>query len=86
MSNSISTNDESYTYYVVGGSFKNESNADSYKKQLIEDGHEAEILVNVGDGYYMVAYKGFEDEQEADQFLRQIRKDVNVDAWLYNNY
>lgn len=86
VSNSISTNDESYTYYVVGGSFKNESNADSYKKQLIEDGHEAEILVNVGDGYYMVAYKGFEDEQEADQFLRQIRKDVNVDAWLYNNY
>lgn len=84
--NAISNSDESFAYYVVGGSFKNKTNAENYRYRLDREGYPAEILVNVEDGFYMVAYRGFENRSDAEQFLTDIKRTTNENAWVYDNY
>lgn len=84
--NAISNTNEDFAYYVVGGSFKNKTNAENYRYRLDREGYPAEILVNVEDGFYMVAYRGFEQRADAEQFLMDIKQSKNENAWVYDNY
>lgn len=84
--NAISNSSADHAYYVVGGSFKNKTNAENFRYRLDRQGYQAELLVNVGDGYYMVAYRGFERKGDALQFLMDIKRTENENAWLYDNF
>lgn len=84
--NAISKREHNYAYYVVGGSFRSEANAQSFKRRLQAAGYAPEILVNVEDGFYMVAYRGFDSPDEAKRFLQQIQRNTNEEAWIYDNF
>lgn len=84
--NTITRSTEKFAYYVVGGSFKNKDNAEQYRYRLDRQGYPAEILVNVEDGFYMVAYHGFEERSEAVAYLQEIKEQENTNAWVYDNY
>ncbi len=86
VSNTISTGSETYNYYVIGGSFKSKKNAQQFSRRLERQGYNSEILISVRDGFYMVSYKGFNSENEALIFLSEIKREVNSDAWLYDNF
>jgi len=69
-------------YHVIAGAFRIESNA--YKKisQLKEKGYDAMMIGINKYGLHQVAYSSFEDRNEANKALRQIKRVDNSDAWL----
>ncbi|MCH8547321.1 MAG: type II and III secretion system protein [Balneolaceae bacterium] len=77
-------NDDSpdYEFYVIGGSFTVERNADRLFRSFVDEGLDAHMLYNPATGYYFVAYKGFHSANEAMPYLRDIQADRQSEAWL----
>lgn len=69
-------------YYIIGGSFSNELNADKLVGILREKGYEAERAGISPSGLNMVSYFATEDKNEALLNLGMIRKEDNPSAWL----
>ncbi|WP_322572010.1 type II and III secretion system protein [Rhodohalobacter sp.] len=69
-------------FYVIGGSFLVKNNADRLYDRFIDRGYEAHMLFNPATDYYFVAYKGFEDPDEAISYTREIQNTVQEEAWL----
>ena len=69
-------------FYVIGGSFLVKDNADRLFDRFINRGYDAHMLYNPATGYYFVAYKGFEDPDEAIAYTREIQSTVQAEAWL----
>ena len=69
-------------YYIIAGSFAEESNASSLIDELINKGYSAQIIDTNKNGMYRVAYLGLENFNEAKQKLYAIRKDDNPEAWI----
>lgn len=86
VSNTISPDTETYQYYIIGGSFKNRENAEQFRRRLKRLDYKSEILVSVRDGFYMVSYKGFNRKYRALDFLSEIKRTTNEQAWLFNNF
>lgn len=68
-------------YYIIGGSFRNESNARSYHNQLEEKGFNASII-RKKDGWMMVSYSAYDNVDKARSALNKIQQQ-NAGAWLY---
>lgn len=68
-------------YYVIGGSFQERSNAERFYGQLDEQGYEAELLQQAENGFYRVAFQGFDTLESAIDYMRRIRNTVEPDAW-----
>ena len=77
--------EETFEFYVIGGSFQVQSNADSFFRSLIDDGFEAHILLNESTGFYRVAFKGSDDIREAINLQRQMRQTREPDTWIARN-
>jgi nucleoid DNA-binding protein len=78
----IPQNIVSKKYYIIGGSFTNEINADKLVGILRNKGYDAHRAGLSRKGLYVVAYFSTIDKEEALINLALIRKDDNPSAWL----
>ncbi len=69
-------------YYIIGGAFSNEDNAEKLVGILRNKGYEAERAGLSKSGLHMVSYLVTPDKNEALLNLAIIRKDDNPSAWL----
>ncbi|HEY9113313.1 MAG TPA: SPOR domain-containing protein [Bacteroidales bacterium] len=69
-------------YYIIAGSFSDESNALSLIDELLKKGFTAQIIDTNKNGMYRVAYLGIENLTDAKQKLYAIRKEDNPEAWI----
>jgi nucleoid DNA-binding protein len=72
----------SKNYYIIGGSFGVETNADKLVGVLREKGYDAFRAGISPSGLHMVSYMSTADKQEALANLAMIRRDDNPSAWL----
>lgn len=73
--------DEELHYFIIGGSFTVEDNAETFREQLANEGFDAMLLqVN---SKYLVSYRGYIDRAEARKALADIRQYYNSDAWMF---
>lgn len=75
VSNTTALEQSQFNYYIIGGSFKSEENANKYLQQLKEQGYEGQNL-GVFKGLHRIAMKGFNTIEEAQKELNSL---------LYNN-
>ncbi len=78
--------DESSTdlrFFVIGGSFIVQNNADRFHKGLVDLGYDAKILFHPESRFNFVAYKGFANFEEAVSYLQEARTELNSEAWLF---
>ena len=68
-------------YYLVAGSFKKRQNAVNYRKKLIDQGYNAE-MVGERDGMHAVSYASFQNKSKAQNELRRLREEEGLTAWL----
>jgi hypothetical protein len=68
-------------YYVIGGAFGVEQNAENYRKALIAKGYKPVILDNVRSKLTHIALAGFNSKEEAAAFLATIQGNL-PDAWI----
>jgi len=69
-------------YYIIGGSFTSEVNADKLVGILRNKGYDAQRAGLSRKGLHVVAYFSTRDKEEALINLALIRKDDNPSAWL----
>ena len=69
-------------YYIIGGCFQNEENAEKFLADLINRGFEAEKAGTTNSGHVRISYKSFNDKASALPFLQKIRTEENTSAWL----
>jgi hypothetical protein len=68
-------------YYIVAGCFRDERNADALVKKLKQKGYEAEKFGKIGN-LHAVSYSSFIDRTEAQNQLRKIREEEEMEAWI----
>ncbi len=68
-------------YYIVAGCFRDERNADALVKKLKQKGYDAEKFGKIGN-LHAVSYSSFVDRTEAQNQLRRIREEEEMEAWL----
>lgn len=69
-------------YFIIGGSFSIEENAEKLVGILREKGYDAERAGISPSGLHMVSYFSSVDKSEVMANLAMIRKDENPSAWL----
>jgi type IV pilus assembly protein PilQ len=74
---------QQFHYYVIGGAFPNKDNATALKQKMRRESYQPQILKNPENGYYMVAYKGFQQMEAAEQFRTKVASKDNAGAWIY---
>jgi len=73
---------EQFSYYLIGGSFKSEENANKYIEQLKALGYNGKNL-GIFRGLHRVAIKGFSNMEDAKNELNLIRRqNTRTDAWI----
>jgi len=76
--------DNSSLYYLIGGSFRSQKNADEYTKEMIGKGYQPVSLGRKGQ-YYLVALESFKSENEALKALNRLtRENPEGGFWLYH--
>lgn len=73
---------EAYNFYVIGGAFQEEHNADSKLQELTSKGYNASIIGKNKYGLTQVAYGGYKTKRQAINALYKIQSIENKDAWL----
>lgn len=74
--------EQNFPYYIIGGSFKSEANANKYIREIKEYGYKGRNL-GIFRGLHRVAIKGFATMEEAQDELNVIRsKNALSDAWI----
>lgn len=68
-------------YYIVGGAFKEESNANAFVEELRSRGHEA-LVFDRRNGLHYVAFGSYATREAAVEALELIRNKENRSAWL----
>ena len=68
-------------YHVVAGCFMYESNVDKYVDRLQDLGYPAEKFGMVA-GLHGVSFMSFDDRKEAIQKMREIKANVEPNAWV----
>ncbi len=73
-------------YFLIAGSFSSLNNAETFQKELTQQGYDSEVIVRKtgkNQDFYKVSYKGFSDRDEAFNELSMERKlPNNQDVWL----
>lgn len=72
---------ESGKYYIIGGAFGVQDNAENYRKALIRKGYKATVLDKVRSQLTHISLGTFETKEEAVEFLATIRGDI-PEAWV----
>lgn len=68
-------------YFIVGGAFREKSNATDYVQELRTKGYDANIIGKKGD-LHLVAFGSYADRTVASEALQKIRTNDNPQAWL----
>lgn len=71
-----------YEYYVIGGSFKQRSNADNLYNSFKREGLDTHMLYNPVTGFFFVAYKGVENFEDSVVYLNQVKENRQPEAWI----
>lgn len=72
---------ENCTYYIIGGSFKDRANADTYVKKYKKEGFDANVIQT--ESLYRVSLGAFDDKVRALHELRRIRGNEQYsNTWL----
>ena len=83
--NVSATKTEQLKYFIIGGSFKSEENADKYIQQLKEQGYNGQNL-GVFKGLNRVAMKGFSTMDEAQKELNSLlSNNPSSGVWIHVN-
>lgn len=69
-------------YHIVAGAYRIEANSDKKVNQLRDQGYKARKIGENRYGLHEVVYQSFNTRAEAQQALREIRREHNRDAWL----
>lgn len=69
-------------YYIIGGCFSIEENANNFVKELKEKGFDAVIIGKTNRGLVRVAYSSHTDQSLADNQLSKIHSSENPGAWM----
>jgi nucleoid DNA-binding protein len=74
-------------YYIVGGCFSIEENAEKFLKELKSKGYDASLVGVTKTGLFRVAYSGFSNAEDANSQLEKLRNSEDADVWLlhYHN-
>jgi hypothetical protein len=72
----------SIRFYIIGGCFENEDNAQKFLADLISRGYEAEEAGTNLHGHLRISYKSFPVRQDALLYLDEIKAKENPAAWL----
>ncbi len=76
---------EEFKYYIIGGSFRSEENANKYLQQLSEQGYSGKNL-GIFKGLHRIAMKGFTNINEAQKELNAIRyQSPQSGVWIHTN-
>ncbi|MEX0994883.1 MAG: type II and III secretion system protein, partial [Balneolaceae bacterium] len=75
-------NNSDLLFYTIGGTFQDKNRAVELFRRFQDNGYAAHMLYNPRTDYYFVAYKGFEEFEEASRFTRKIQRGIQPDAWL----
>lgn len=72
-------------YFIIGGSFRSEENANKYIEQLKEQGYSGKNL-GIFKGLHRIAMKGFSTMEEAQKELNAIRyQNPQSGVWIHVN-
>lgn len=72
------------TFYIIGASYKDLTNANNHANSLKENGHDAEVIET--NNLYRVSLASFDDKVNALHELRRIRyEEKNDKVWLFSN-
>jgi nucleoid DNA-binding protein len=81
----VAPDTEQLNYFIIGGSFKSEENANKYLQQLKEQGYNGQNL-GVFNGLNRVAMKGFASMAEAQKELNSmLSKNPTSGVWIHVN-
>ena len=69
-------------YYIIGGSFLIQKNADILKNEFIATGYPAEVIQADNSPRFRVSYASHPDRSVALTELKKIRESENSSAWL----
>jgi nucleoid DNA-binding protein len=76
---------ESFRYFIIGGSFKSEENANKYIQQLKEQGYAGQNL-GIFKGLHRIAMKGFPTMEEAQKELNTLlHQNPQSGVWISAN-
>lgn len=70
-------------FYIIGGSFRLQENAQSFSNKLREEGYDPVIIDNPQSASQLVAYRGYTSRERAKKDLIQIQQNHNSAAWLF---
>lgn len=74
---------EEMRFFIIGGSFLVKNNANRFNTTLQENGYETRVLFHPQSRFNFVAYKGFNNFDAAVFYLKEIKDEVNSEAWLF---
>jgi hypothetical protein len=77
-----SSDNNNVQYYIVGGAFREHSNALKMIKELCSKGYPAAIIDTTVRGMYVVSIKGYAEKTKAIQDLSSIKGAGYIDAWI----
>ncbi|MFV0555079.1 MAG: OmpA family protein [Mangrovibacterium sp.] len=76
--------DADHCYFILGGSFRSEQNANDYYEEMKKAGYEVQKLGIIRGGYYAVAIEGFASFKEAKKRVAKLRQKKGFeDVWIY---
>lgn len=70
-------------YFIIGGSFIIKRNATRFNASLESQGYDTRILFHPESRFNYVSYKGFSNFDDAITYLREVRAELNSEAWLF---
>lgn len=83
--NTITPEAAQFNYFIIGGSFKSEENANKYLQQINEQGYSGKDL-GIFKGLHRVALKGFASMEEAQKELNAMRyQNPQSGVWIHVN-
>ena len=79
----IPSETEQFRYFIIGGSFKSEENANKYIQQLDEQGYTG-IDLGIFKGLHRIAMKGFSSMEDAQKELNaMLGKNPQSGVWIH---
>ena len=83
--NTASSTAEQFNYFIIGGSFKSEDNAQKFIQQLNSQGYSGKDL-GIFKGLHRIAMKGFSTMEEAQKELNAMRnQNPQSGVWIHVN-
>lgn len=70
-------------FHVIGGVFRDFSNAERLIKKLKQKGFDAKLAGKTNKGLYRVAYDSFTSKAEALALLKTVKVNENHESWLF---